>query len=392
MRAVLWMLLGVGCSGAPDGGPPLAPEPVPVLDRARTGAAECAVLSEPELLADTFWRSWTAIGGADRAIVAWGTNAGPVQVGAIDLAEGLVSQDPVPTSADAMLSGLVPEGGGALVAWVEGEPATELATATVDASGVPGPTASRLALSGSGPRLVPTDTGHLGVWADNDGVRTAVLDASGLAAPAVIESGYAGHLDAVAVDGGALLAWSASVPSGQQCRVALVDELGQLAAGPFELSDGDDRCDGPSLVETDGGALAAWQVWGERDATIELRGLDPRGAPRGPSVRLADPREGVVARDAGLARIDDQVAVLWSESTYVDACAGCIPDDVLHVVAVDPETLDPAFDPVALASPMAPGLRSGAMVDVGPDQLLLFAFAHHAANQPGWASLRCSTR
>ena len=126
-------------------------------------------------------------------------------------------------------------------------------------------------------------------------------------------AGYLARPLLIARDGALGLSWIDDSESlaGQELRFAVLDEEGELAAGPFTIHGADDEVmirAQAQAATADGFAL----LWSD-DETLRFAALDASGAPAGEPVAV---RSGQIPQ-ARLARHGDGFAAIWIEETGV---------------------------------------------------------------------------
>jgi hypothetical protein len=134
--------------------------------------------------------------------------------------------------------------------------------------------------------------------------------------PAVLDMPGAGYLARpvlLARDGAVGLSWVDDSESlaGQELRFAVLDEEGQIAAGPVTIHGADDEV----MIRTQAQAATAdgfALLWSD-DQALRFAALDESGAPAGGPVTI---RRGQIAQ-ARLARHGDGFAAVWIEDTGV---------------------------------------------------------------------------
>jgi hypothetical protein len=87
--------------------------------------------------------------------------------------------------------------------------------------------------------------------------------------------------------------------------------------------------------------------------------------------------------------LDDRVGVMWTSGTIIWICAGCIADNDLQLVLLDPEAVVPVSNVVTQPHPEMNGIVAPIGEFVGPDMLTAASLDFHAITFPATGPLRC---
>jgi hypothetical protein len=160
-----------------------------------------------------------------------------------------------------------------------------------------------------------------------------------------------------------------------------------------------------ALVETPDGYLAAWSeqrlpgtpVLGHNTGTgawttLVLARLDPSGVRRGPPVPMRASTDSVDETEPMLIRRGDAVAVTWAHGSHIYICSGCVPDERIDLLLVDPADLTPLSEVVSLtkdATIEGGGLVRHETAVLGNRLVTTFRQTFHTWNSPGSGTFTC---
>ncbi|HET6284782.1 MAG TPA: hypothetical protein VFH73_27750 [Polyangia bacterium] len=153
-----------------------------------------------------------------------------------------------------------------------------------------------------------------------------------------------------------------------------------------------------ALLETSGGYLAAWVETQSSSSTVVLARLDASGVRLGPPAPLRAAAGGFEEVEPSLVRYGDAVAVLWARAKHIVVCGGCIPDNHIDLLLIDPTDLTPVSNVVSLVNdrPNAggSGLPSGGLlrrqaVNLGQSLLTTFDIQFHTHHTSASAAFSC---
>jgi hypothetical protein len=86
--------------------------------------------------------------------------------------------------------------------------------------------------------------------------------------------------------------------------------------------------------------------------------------------------------------LDDRVGLMWTSGSIIWICAGCITDNDLHFVLLDPDAIVPASNVVTQLHQMN-GIVAPLAAIVGADLLTAASLDFHAITMPASGALRC---
>lgn len=217
--------------------------------------------------------------------------------------------------------------------------------------------------------LVPTNSGFAALWNDLAGDRVqvyfVVLDAQG----------------------------DITVPPKQISRPV---EEGVNAGASFSFGPGS-----LSLLPVDGGYLAAWPEGAQGDfegvpqgafSVIRVARLDLGGELLEPASLVRSKVPDVDAVEPHLMKMGDDVALMWSEGTHIYICAGCMPDNRIQLVTLDPATLVPTSNVVELGPQNEGGFLSRKEAVNGDDIVSIFQVTYHVTAETATGGFRCAAR
>jgi len=82
---------------------------------------------------------------------------------------------------------------------------------------------------------------------------------------------------------------------------------------------------------------------------------------------------------------------MWTTGTIIWICGGCLSDNDLNFVLIDPEGVVPASNVVTQLHDMN-GITAPLGAFVGSDMLTVSSLDFHALTQPASGSLRCDAQ
>jgi hypothetical protein len=88
--------------------------------------------------------------------------------------------------------------------------------------------------------------------------------------------------------------------------------------------------------------------------------------------------------------LDDRVGLMWTSGSIIWICAGCITDNDLHFVLLDPDAIVPASNVVTQLHQMN-GIVAPLAAIVGADLLTAASLDFHAITMPASGALRCES-
>jgi hypothetical protein len=419
--ALVFLLAACGDSGdddpgGPDGGGEI-PEPgTPILDRESRDTHACEVLDAPAEVAGSMLgaalaevdgnplvarASYGSLGGDEYGHILGVTPASFSPM-------GLGDETYRKTQLTSMrLPALVASGGGAGLAWAEGDyQDMSIVLGRLDAAGeVVGTPA--LVAEGLGTVVTVALTADHLLW-DEDALHVQPLDEAG--APrgdAVVLSDAKSSGAAIApIEGGAAVVW-AQFEEDIGVYLALIDADGAVTAGPLRVSGEPPELtwlDAPAVIAAGDELLVAWseRFWDE-DPDGNPDTWDPRGHAVIRVARVSgDAREvlaferlqeeelDIVNIQPSFVAQDGAVALSWSRGTFIYVCGGCISDNTRHLVMLEPGDLVPLADPIEMEGPS--GFSSAAMTAIGGDLAHVLGLDYHAISTLALARTSCAAR
>jgi hypothetical protein len=261
----------------------------------------------------------------------------------------------IETDGDIRAVSLVARPGGFALAWTE---QTKLAFVLLDPAGVP-----------AGPEVTIATAGGGGSMFGSHLVR---------------------HGDGFAV------AWSTLLESGADVRAVQLDAAGAPRTEPRLLSERADRSHyAPFAASVGADVLVAWEehyfapindMGGH--TIVRVARLDGAGDVVEPIRRLQAPEAGIVNVNPTLWSGPGALTLSWSRGHYISVCGGCVTDNTMQLVQLDPTDLAPISDIVEIAADA--GLRSAPIVSAdGNDFAYLMAIDRHATFDLASALVRC---
>lgn len=107
------------------------------------------------------------------------------------------------------------------------------------------------------------------------------------------------------------------------------------------------------------------------------------------SHRLQAPVDGKNNISPMLVELDGRVGILWTTGTIIWICGGCITDNDLELVLLDPDAIVPASNVVTQIHPQVNGIVLPVGEFVGADMLTVASLDFHALTLPASGALRC---
>jgi len=107
--------------------------------------------------------------------------------------------------------------------------------------------------------------------------------------------------------------------------------------------------------------------------------------------QLQAPEEGRNNLWPSFVELDGQVGLLWTTGTIIWICGGCISDNDLNFVLIDPEAVVPASNVVTQLHDMN-GITAPLGAFVESDMLTVSSLDFHALTQPASGSLHCEAQ
>jgi hypothetical protein len=124
-------------------------------------------------------------------------------------------------------------------------------------------------------------------------------------------------------------------------------------------------------------------------AIVRVARLRADGTFAGPAQRLQAPEPDIVNVNPTILSVDGAVALSWSRGHYIAVCGGCMTDNDMNLVELDPVDLAPVSNVVEFGGPS--GLRSAPIASLdGRDFAYLLAIDRHARFDFAAAMVRCT--
>lgn len=244
----------------------------------------------------------------------------------------------------------------------------------------------------------------------SDPLRILVVDATGslVKAEQEIEEQSLATPEVVATPTGFAVLYQRSDGEGTQVSLARFDASGvrlpdtapvQLSHSRMSMSSGAFVGGAMALLALDDGYLAAWPEGNRGDTdsdpprggytVLRLARLDASGRVVDEPL-LRAPDDSVDELEPILVHHGEQVALLWGRGKHIYWCAGCVPDDDVELVLLDPHTLTPVSNVATVPPPMRGGLlekraslRAGVL-------LTTFEITYHTSSEPAFAAFACT--
>ncbi len=327
--------------------------------------------------------------------------------------EAKVSETVVATYQEYSAPSMVGSGGRYSI--VFGNP---LSSAVVDADGrlLAGPTPIPAASNPAAAKLLRTGAGSAVLWIakPSQEVRRIYLqkldsDAKPVGSAVLVAQstgvGYRMAFSAVKISSGFAVAFTrhnGASDGNHEIFFTLLDEDGQKVGAEKRVSAvakaGAYFAEPDLIALPSGGFLAAW-VDGYHDfgtipgldevgySVIRVARLDAAGERVGEE-RLVQKRELHVAQvRPKWVEADDRVALTWGRGKIIYVCAGCMPDDTLHFLLLDPQDFKPVS---ALVKHVArSGLTGQAIARNGKDFVTVANVTFHVNSVPASATIHC---
>jgi len=154
-----------------------------------------------------------------------------------------------------------------------------------------------------------------------------------------------------------------------------------------------------ALVAISGGYLVAWTETrsGGLDkgasAVVRVARLDSAGVRQGAPVALRPHTPDVDEVEPTLVPFGDAVAVFWGRGSHIYICGGCVPDNSIELLLIDPATLTPLSNLISLTNggdPRGGGLLRRRVAVLGESLLTTYLLNFHVHATPGSAVFRCT--
>ncbi|HUQ06040.1 MAG TPA: hypothetical protein VM261_26235 [Kofleriaceae bacterium] len=404
------LILAAGCGGGADddGG---FEESTPILELAPRIARSCNVVSPTTEIGDGLTSDFdrVTLGGrhhalttrTDATIALAPLGLEPIALGAPVWSASTTAWTYSPAAAPR-------DPGGLVVVWPEndlGPPEVHrVAIAVLDETGaqVGATRYVTRSVEVEGPQLVLGPAGYTLAWTETaydtrprPSMWQLALDGDGAPQrePSMFVEDGAGGL--IRHGAGFAVAWSAYEGDRYVSRVALLDPSGALPADPWVVPvPSGHYAYAPTLVSLGADVLIAWTEHfspGEGDengyAIVRLARMSDDGTV-GPIQRLQAPEPGMVNVNPTFAQVDGALVLSWSRGDYIAVCGGCMSDNDMHLVQLDPADLAPISNVATLGGPS--GLRSAPIATLdGRDFAYLLAIDRHARFDFAAAMVRC---
>jgi hypothetical protein len=124
----------------------------------------------------------------------------------------------------------------------------------------------------------------------------------------------------------------------------------------------------------------------EGNVVVRLAIVDAQGHSEGHLLQA--PVDGKNNLSPSFVELDDRVGLLWTSGTIIWICGGCIADNDLHFVLLDPDAVVPASN-VATELHQTNGIVAPLGAFVGADMLTAASLDFHAVTLPASGALRC---
>ena len=397
------LLAACSCGGgdAPEEGTPILEMP-PRISRA------CNIVSPTTIISDGQVQDFSLVFADGRHHALMNRSDQSVRLAELELEPISLGAPVWSTSAPVQSNNAsiaAREGGGLGLAWseIDGQTGADfrVAVAIVDDTGAMVGALTRLPTDGDARAvsLVARPGGFALAWSEQTKLQFVSLDPSGvptgaavtIATGAMFGSHLARHGDGFAV------AWSAMAGERTDVRVVLLDAGGAPRTEPRLLSGGEDRFHyAPFVTSVGGDVLVAWEenyfapvndMGGH--AIVRVARVNGTGEVVEPIRRVQDPEAGIVNVNATLLAVPGALALSWSRGHYISVCGGCVTDNTMQLVLLDPADLAPISEVVEITADA--GLRSAPIVSAdGSDFAYLMAIDRHATFDLASAMVRCA--
>lgn len=264
----------------------------------------------------------------------------------------------------------------------------------------------------------------LSLWTSAGGEPYALfLDSNGTArgpirrlgsAPSQTSSYFDAIPDVSAGDDGYVFVWNRSDGATGSILFSQTDALGNESGPPVTIASSDRlgfgsvgfASGGARIVPVSGGFVTAWteSFEGRPDngdvsptrgawAVVRLLRLDAHGTPVGVSAAMRAAEDDIDEVEPVLTRFGDALAVAWGRGSHIYMCGGCVPDDRIDFVLIDPDTFDPVSNVVTVTNgggTNAGGLLRKQVAAAGTAFLTLYDLQLHTSATPGSAVFTCT--
>lgn len=123
------------------------------------------------------------------------------------------------------------------------------------------------------------------------------------------------------------------------------------------------------------------------NVVVKLAVVDADG--QSESHLLQAPVDGKNNISPAFVALDDRVGIMWTTGTIIWICAGCITDNDLQLVLLDPDAIVPASNVATQVHPQMNGIVLPVGEFVGADMLTVASLDFHALTLPASGALRC---
>lgn len=392
---------------------------LPIVERPSSDTYSCEELHQALQIPDlNMWWGASALFHQGNHYVARGEGSYgnmEIQLARVGL-DGTVLGDSVVSSAAldwAWEPSMVAAGNELALVWVEmgdSEHVVRFARVDLDGQILSGPTEIA---SSRGPdirysRLQPSPDGFALLWRKADGINASLmflhLDSNGAELGSVQTAADGQTMDRPffrATGSGYGLMWEGfNDESNRDIRFLRLLGSGAPQGDPSVLSDPHRRNGDPGFIETASGYIVTWSEMdtgtdpmSNNQGTIILAQLDATGTMVGRRQILHAPEMDHHSWQPRLVTVGDSIAVVWSHGVIHYVCAGCMPDNSLHFMLLDPGDLNPRSNPVEIV----PRGSSGGLLDPvvshdGLDFLFFTNITYHVSSVPASAAARCTAR
>lgn len=264
--------------------------------------------------------------------------------------------------------------------------------------------------------LLPAASGELALlYAEADAggdtqLRFVLLDDNGDAATTPVDVAALGPMygmvsatAAATPDGGYAVSYTTGDYGGSEVFFVILDADGTPRFEPRRIS----RAAGDGWFSTLGGSRRPsvlpvgddfWVVFTESwidpapeamngNVVVKLAVVDAEGSSE--SHLLQAPVDGKNNISPLLVELDGRVGIMWTTGTIIWICAGCITDNDLQLVLLDPDAIVPASNVVIQVHPQVNGIVMPVGEFVGADMLTVASLDFHALTMPASGALRC---
>jgi hypothetical protein len=237
-------------------------------------------------------------------------------------------------------------------------------------------------------------------WSDGVMLRVLLLgdDGAPAAEPVVMATGRIGSAQLVRHGDGFALGWSERDGDTERLHAVLLDASGHPRTEAHELPTRRDRKHyGLFLASVGSDVLLTWEESYRPEelgtpggyTIVRVARMTADGAIAEPLLRLQAPEADVVNVNPTILAVDGAVALSWSRGHYIPVCGGCITDNQMNLVELDPVDLAPVSNVIEFGGPS--GLRSAPIASLdGIDIAYLLAIDRHARFDFAAAMVRCT--